>query len=140
MSISVWKPLSEIEDILDSYHKMAKRDDPVYATSDWTPAVDIDENDNEFSIKAELPGVKKADVKVNIVNDVLTIKGEKKTEVKDKKQHRVERSYGSFVRSFTLPHAVDSSKVGAEYAQGVLNLVIPKSEAQKPKQIDIKVK
>ena len=106
------------------------------------PRVDIAETDKEFSIKAEIPEVKKEDVKVTVDNGVLTIRGERKQEKeeKDKKFHRVERFYGSFMRSFTLPDNVDESKIEASFKDGMLNLTIPKTEATKPKAIDVKIK
>ena len=109
--------------------------------ADWTPTVDISETEAEYAIKAELPEVKKEDVKVTVEDGVLTIQGERKQEKeeKGKKYHRIERSYGRFVRSFTLPDTVDEGKVRAEYADGVLNLHLPKSEKAKPKQIDVKI-
>jgi HSP20 family protein len=114
----------------------------VLATGDWAPRVDIAETEKEFSIKAEIPAVKKEDVKVTIDNGVLTIKGERKQEKeeKDKKFHRVERLYGSFTRSFTLPDNVDESKIEASFKDGVLNLSLAKTEETKPKAIDVKIK
>jgi HSP20 family protein len=109
--------------------------------ADWIPTVDISESDGEYLIKAELPEVKKEDVKVTVENGVLTLQGERRQEKEEqgKKYHRIERSYGSFVRSFTLPEAVDESGVKAEYKDGVLNLHLPKTEKVKPKAIDVKV-
>jgi HSP20 family protein len=98
---------------------------------DWMPTVDIVENDQSFVVRTELPGVEKDDVKVHINNGVLTIKGEKKVETKDEKRHRVECSYGSFVRSFTLPQDVDIERVEAAYKNGILSLTIPKLEKAK---------
>ena len=113
----------------------------VMTVADWSPTVDISETEAEYAIKAELPEVKKEDVKVTVEDGVLTLQGERKQEKeeKGKKYHRVERSYGRFVRSFTLPDSVDESKVKAEYADGVLHLHLPKSEKAKPKQIDVKI-
>jgi HSP20 family protein len=109
--------------------------------ADWMPTVDISETDGEYLIKAELPEVRKEDVKVTVENGVLTLQGERRQEKeeKGKRFHRVERSYGSFVRSFTLPESVDESGVRAEYKDGVLNLHLPKTEKVKPKSIDVKV-
>jgi HSP20 family protein len=105
------------------------------------PTVDISETDGEYLIKAELPEVKKEDVIVTVENGVLTLQGERRQEKeeKGKRFHRVERLYGSFVRSFSLPESVDESGVKAEYTEGVLNLHLPKSEKVKPKAIDVKV-
>jgi HSP20 family protein len=109
--------------------------------ADWMPTVDISETEGEYLIKAELPEVKKEDVKVTVENGVLTLQGERRQEKEEKGRrfHRVERSYGSFVRSFSLPDSVDESSVKAEYKDGVLNLHLPKSEKVKPKAIDVKV-
>jgi HSP20 family protein len=109
--------------------------------ADWVPTVDVSETDGEYQIKAEIPDVKKEDVKVTVEDGVLTIQGERKQEKeeKGKKYHRVERSYGSFIRSFTLPDLVDEEKVKAEFKDGVLNLRLPKSEKAKPKAIEVTV-
>ena len=109
--------------------------------ADWTPTVDISETEAEYLIKAELPEVKKEDVKITVEDGVLLIQGERRrdTEEKSKKFHRIERSYGRFVRSFTLPDSVDEAGVKAVYTDGVLNLRLPKSEKAKPKQIEVKV-
>jgi HSP20 family protein len=108
---------------------------------DWAPSVDIVETVEEFSIKAELPAIKREDVKVSVDGGVLRIEGERKREKeeKGKKYHRVERSYGSFLRTFTLPDNVDETNVRAEFKDGVLNVRLPKSEKAKPKSIDVKV-
>lgn len=109
--------------------------------AEWVPLVDIEENDKEYVIKAELPEMKKEDIKVSVEDDVLCISGERKheKEEKGKKYHRVERSYGCFERSFTLPDDADGTKVTAEYKDGVLKVHLPKSEKAKPKAIEVKV-
>jgi HSP20 family protein len=109
--------------------------------ADWVPSVDVSETDGEYQIKAGIPDVKKEDVKVTLEDGVLTIQGQRKQEKEDKgtKYHRVERAYGSFVRSFTLPDLVDEQKVNAEFKDGVLNLQLPKSEKAKPKAIEVTV-
>jgi HSP20 family protein len=109
--------------------------------TEWAPSVDIAEDDKEWLVKADLPEVKKEDVKVTVENGVLTITGERKLEKeeKGKKYHRMERSYGNFLRSFTLPDAADSSKVNAEFKDGVLRVHLPKSEKAKPKAVEVKV-
>jgi HSP20 family protein len=109
--------------------------------ADWVPSVDVSETDGEYQIKAEIPDVKKEDVKVILEDGVLTIQGERKQEKEDKgkKYHRVERTYGSFVRSFTLPDLVDEEKVKAEFKDGILKLQLPKSEKARPKAIEVKV-
>jgi HSP20 family protein len=109
--------------------------------AEWSPLVDITEDDKEYLIKAELPEMKKEEIKISVHEDVLSISGERKyeKEEKGKKYHRVERAYGSFVRSFTLPEDADASKINAEYKEGVLKLHLPKSEKAKPKAIEVKV-
>jgi HSP20 family protein len=105
----------------------------------WTPAVDIHETDERFVIKAELPGVSKDDVSIDVHQNTLTLRGQRKheAEVKNERYHRVERAYGTFQRSFVLPAIVDQDKVQATYKDGVLELHLPKSEAAKPKRIEI---
>jgi len=108
---------------------------------EWTPLADITEDDKEYLIKAELPEMKKEDVKVTVENGVLTISGERKFEQEEtkKKYHRVERGYGTFMRSFTLPDDADFNKVNAQFKNGVLMVHVPKSERAQPKQIEVKV-
>ncbi len=142
-----WDPFRELEDMSERLNRMFAR--PAARTNgketmtvaDWTPTVDISETDGEYQIKAEIPDVKKEDVKVTLEDGVLTIQGERKQEKeeKGKKYHRIERSYGSFVRSFSLPDLVDEEKVQAEFKDGVLNLHLPKAEKAKPKAIEVKV-
>jgi HSP20 family protein len=107
----------------------------------WSPLVDITEDGKEYLIKAELPEMKKEDVRLTVENDVLSISGERKFEKEEqnRKYHRVERAYGSFVRSFSLPEDADGSKVTADFKDGMLQVHVPKSEKAKPKAIEIKV-
>lgn len=109
--------------------------------SSWMPTVDISENDGGFEIYAELPGVAQEDVQVSVTDNLLTIKGEKnqKQETGNKGFHRVERRYGTFQRSFTLPRHVETGNIKADYKDGILTLTIPKAEAAKPKEIQIGV-
>ena len=109
--------------------------------TEWSPLVDITEDEKEYLIKAELPEMKKEDVRLTVENDVLAISGERKfeKEEKDKKYHRVERAYGSFVRSFALPEDADGAKVSADFKDGMLQVHLPKSVKAKPKAIEIKV-
>lgn len=150
MAIVRWDPFRELEEMSDRLNRMitrpgagqtAPQGKEVMTVADWAPTVDISETEAEYAIKAELPEVKKEDVKVTVEDGVLTLQGERKQEKeeKGKKYHRIERSYGRFVRSFTLPDSVDESKVKAEYTDGVLHLHLPKSEKAKPKQIDVKI-
>ncbi len=109
--------------------------------SQWLPLVDITENEKEYLIKVELPEVKKDDVKVTVESGVLTISGERKfeREDKDKKYHRIERSYGSFTRSFSVPDDAEDSQVSAEFKEGVLTVHLAKSEKARPKSVEVKV-
>lgn len=143
-----WDPFRELEDLQKRMstlfgraplRKEGGKEDLTVA--EWAPLVDIMEDDKEYLIKAELPEVKKEDVKVTVQNEVLTIAGERKFEKEEKgrKYHRVERAFGSFERSFTLPEDADGSKVTAEYKDGVLKIHLPKSERATPKSIEVKV-
>ncbi|MGH9403466.1 MAG: Hsp20/alpha crystallin family protein [Terriglobia bacterium] len=107
----------------------------------WTPAVDIYETDHNLVIKAELPGIDPKDVEVRVEDGTLYIKGERKYEheVKEENYHRVERSYGSFARTFTLPRTINTEDIKADYKDGVLTLTMPKREEAKPKTVKINV-
>lgn len=107
----------------------------------WTPAVDVYEDQNAFLIKLELPEINRNDVKVNLEDNTLSISGERRVENEDKRDnyHRVERSYGQFYRSFTLPPNVDAAAINAQFKDGMLRLTLPKKEEAKPKQIEVKV-
>ncbi len=115
--------------------------DEAMALVDWAPAVDVMETDDEFQIRAELPGVEKKDVKLSVENGVLLISGhrEQEKEEKGKRYHKIERAYGNFARSFTVPETVDAEKVTAEFKNGVLTVRLPKSEKARPKSIEVKV-
>lgn len=108
----------------------------------WAPAIDIVDEKDQIKVKADLPGMKKEDIEINLENDVLTLKGEKKEEkeTKEKDFIRSERYYGAFHRAFTLPASVDASKVNASYKDGVLEITLPKKEGAKPKQIKVDIK
>ena len=105
----------------------------------WLPAVDIFENDDNLTIRAEIPGMKTEDIKVEVEDGVLTLHGEKKRqdEIDKANSYRMERVYGGFTRRFSLPTAVDASKVAATYKDGVLELVLPKADEAKPRRIEI---
>ncbi|TKS61245.1 MAG: heat-shock protein Hsp20 [Nitrospira sp.] len=143
-----WNPFKELEDMekrlsthLSRPAARTETGEETMTVAEWSPLVDISEDDKEYLIKAEIPDVKKEDIKLSVHDDVLTITGERKyeKEEKNKKYHRVERAYGSFLRSFTLPEDADGSKVGAEYKDGLLKVHLPKSEKAKPKAIEVKV-
>jgi len=108
----------------------------------WSPAVDILETEDELVLKADLPDVPLADIDVQVENQTLSIKGERKFEADstEKGYHRIERAYGSFMRSFAVPATVDTEKVSADYKNGVLTVTLPKKEAAKPKQVKVEVK
>ncbi len=108
----------------------------------WSPAVDIVETEDELIVKADLPDVRLEDIDVRVENGTLSLKGERKfeKELADKGYHRIERSYGSFMRSFSVPSSVDTEKVSADYKNGVLTVTLPKKEAAKPKQVKVAVK
>jgi len=107
----------------------------------WAPAVDLREEENQFVLQADMPGMKKEDMDIHVENSVLTIQGERRFEAEDRKDnyHRIERAYGKFVRSFTLPTRVKADAITASYRDGILEVVIPKAEESKPKKIAIKV-
>ena len=109
--------------------------------ADWTPAIDIQETDREYLVKVEIPEVKKEDVHVTIQDEVLTVTGERKLEKeeKGKKFHRIERSYGTFLRTFTIPVDADEKKIFAEFKDGLLLLKLPKLDKPLPKTIEVKV-
>ena len=148
-ALTRWDPFKEMD---DAPHRLAKffglapvnttaGGQEVMTLSEWTPAVDISEEDKEWLVKADLPDVKKEDVKVTVENGVLTVTGERKFEKEDKerKYHRIERSYGNFFRSFTLPEGADGAKVSAEFKDGVLKVHLPKNEKAKSKAVEVKV-
>src|SRR5262245_12176292 len=147
MNIVKWTPFRELEDMQtrlnrffgDAPMRTFEADAPFFA--DWVPPVDVEETDKEYLIKAELPEIAKENVKVEMLDGVLTIEGERKREKeeKDKKFLKVERLYGKFVRQFALPAEVDAVKIQAEFKDGVLNVHLPKTAAAKPKAIEVKV-
>ena len=145
VQLNPWKELQEMEKRLSSlWGRPAAKEEggkEAMTVAEWAPLVDISEDDKEYLIKAELPDVKKENVKISVQNDVVSISGERRyeKEEKGKKYHRVERSYGSFMRSFSLPEDADEAKVSAEYKDGVLHVHLPKSEKAKPKSIEVKV-
>ncbi|MBN1352018.1 Hsp20/alpha crystallin family protein [candidate division KSB1 bacterium] len=147
MAIVKWHPWRELDSMRQSMDSVFDRfsgvqRDTTWGSGTWQPAVDLVENDNEFVLTAELPGLEKKDISLNIVNNVVTLKGEKNIskEVKEDKYYRLERSSGSFQRSFSLPKGVQTARVSAEFKEGILKVVLPKMEEVKPKAIPIAVK
>lgn len=123
MALIRWDPFKEMDTMKES----------------WSPSVDIFETENEVVIKAELPGMDPKDIDIKLENNVLMLRGDRRfeKETKNENYHRVERSYGNFTRSFSLPAFVDDSKVHAEYKNGLLRIVLPKKEQAKSKEIKI---
>lgn len=145
MALMKWDAWRDMEEVFDRYLKSfgALRHgthEPI-AAGDWSPRVDIAETEGEFVVKAEIPEVKKEDIHVTVENGIITLKGERKQEKeeKGKKFHRVERYYGSFCRSFSLPDNVDESRVKAEFKDGVLTVQLPKSGESRPKALEVKI-
>lgn len=129
-------PLALFEDMMNRFFN-----EPVSARP-WYPAVDIAENENEIILSADIPGVKMDDIEVKVENGTLTISGKREFQKQEEKggYHRIERSYGSFQRAFTLPDSVDTDKVEADYQDGVLKVVLPKKEVAKPRTVKISLK
>ncbi|MDQ3798826.1 MAG: Hsp20/alpha crystallin family protein [Acidobacteriota bacterium] len=148
MSIAKYDPFRDLRTLQDEVNRLfsmslprsggAQQDEMMRGA--WTPNVDIFENKDQIVLEAELPGMKPEDVDISIENNVLTIHGERRFEKKDDSDnfHRVERSYGSFTRSFTLPPTVSSENANAEFENGVLRLTLAKREEAKPRRIEIK--
>jgi HSP20 family protein len=147
MALVRWDPFRELEDMQSRLNRFfgdtpsQRRGENGMSFSGWAPAVDVQETDKEYLIKADLPDVKKEDVKVELLDGALTIEGERQQEKeeKGKKFHKIEREYGKFLRRFALPNEVDATKVEAEFKNGVLSVHLPKSATAKPKAIDVKV-
>ena len=140
MSLIKWDPFREFNTLPARFGGFFGRDwDLPVTTTAWNPMVDIFENDNDVVFKAELPGMNPKDIDVKLENNVLTLKGERRLEkeTKEENYHRIEREYGTFSRSFTLPTAVNGDNVAAEYKDGILTIVLPKTEGTKSKPIKI---
>ncbi len=155
MAIARWKPEREVaewtplRDLFNMQREIGRVFDSLFSdfkgensfVAEWAPRVDVMEHKDSYLIKAELPGVDKGDVKITVQENVLTIRGEKKQEKEEKElnMHRIERSYGSFERAFSLPANVKSEKIDASFRDGVLTVTLPKVEEAKPKEIEVKV-
>ena len=139
MSLSHFDPLANLRLFEDAFTRLLS--EPT-TNRPWSPSVDIFETENELVLKADLPEVSLKDIDVRVENQTLTIAGERKFEKQDatKGFHRIERNYGNFVRSFAVPNTFDTEKIGAEFANGVLTVTLPKKEAAKPRQIKVEVK
>jgi HSP20 family protein len=151
MAIVRWEPFRDLMSLQDRMNRLFDEsyrstqrggtDDEWALGGSWAPAVDIYEQGTDIVLKAELPGVDPKDVDIRLENNVLSLRGQRKleSEVKRENYHRVERSYGTFSRSFTLPTVVDQASIKAEFKDGLLRLTLPKREEAKPKQIQIHV-
>ncbi|MBN1237115.1 MAG: Hsp20/alpha crystallin family protein [Gammaproteobacteria bacterium] len=143
MNLISWSPFRELDDFFERYTRdMGRQGLSVLGENvQWRPSADIVESGKEYTIKADLPEVKKEDIDVKVENGVLTLSGERRVEksTDDEKEHRREAFYGRFSRSFSLPEDVDASKISADCKDGVLKVHLPKTEAKKPKSIEIKV-
>ncbi|MBW1727972.1 MAG: Hsp20/alpha crystallin family protein [Deltaproteobacteria bacterium] len=146
MELIRWNPRRELFGLHNRFNRMfdeffspTVRSDEIMSVRGWSPVVDIYENEENIVITAELPGVDKKDMTVDVKGRILTLKGERSThdEVKEDNYYRQERCYGKFERCFTLPVEVDPEKIKADYKDGVLKIDIPKVEESKPKQVTI---
>jgi HSP20 family protein len=147
MTIVRWDPIRNLSNVQETMNRFFTdfyrgADDDVTRRGTWVPPVDIFDNGNhELVIKAELPDMRREDITITVENNSLTLTGEKKIDatVKDESYHRIERTYGTFTRTFSLPPTVDAGKVSAEYKNGVLSITLPVREEAKPKQIQVQV-
>lgn len=141
MGIIKWTPFTGFDDFEEKLHRLVRTSEAEgLMFGEWTPAVDIKEAEKEYVITADLPDVKREEVKVGFNEGVLTIEGERKLEKEEKTErfHRIERGYGKFVRRFALPNEVDADHVTAEFKDGVLTVRVPKSANAKPRTIEVK--
>jgi HSP20 family protein len=146
MALARWTPMHNLRPLQEEMNRLFQEfvrggngGEAGWATGTWTPPVDIYESDDALVLTVELPGVSKDDVSIEIHQNTLILRGQRKPEagVQEDRYHRVERAYGNFQRAFTLPFMVDQDKVHATYKDGILELRLPKSEAAKPKRISI---
>ena len=148
-TLITWNQLREMEEAQNRVNRflggfpnrLGSGETQSLAVADWSPEIDISQDDHEYLLKADLPEMKKDDVRVTVEDGILCVSGERKSEKEDQKRkfHRVERSYGSFRRSFTLPEDTDSKKVTAEFRDGVLKVHLPTTEIAKTKALHVKV-
>jgi HSP20 family protein len=147
-TLTTWNPFRELDEVqnrlstfFSGFPIRFPTNGKAFKMPDWSPLVDITEDEHEYLFKADLPEMKKDDVKVTVENGILSISGERKTEKEEKKRkfHRLERFFGSFERTFTVPEDADTTKIMAEFRDGVLHVRLPKMATAKPKPIEVKV-
>ena len=145
MALMKWEPLRDFEDLLDRYSRNLSlpvmRSGESGGNGEWCPRVDISENDKEFQIHAELPGVERKDVKVKIENGILVLEGERRKETEEQgwRHHRIERSYGNFMRSFTLPSNIDAEQLKAHFHDGLLEVELPKVPTSQASAVEVAI-
>jgi HSP20 family protein len=145
MTLMHWEPLREIEDVLGRYGRAMgfplNRAQVPFTDGEWAPRVDISEKDGHYTIRAEIPGVKREDLKVSVQKGVLTLRGDRHREQEEhgRQYHRIERSYGSFVRSFSLPERVDVSHLEARFHDGLLDIDLPCTQEPETPAIEVQV-
>jgi HSP20 family protein len=148
--VTTWNPLREMEEAQNRFNpfflagfpnRMGSGEIHSLTVADWSPEVDISEDDRGYLLKADLPEMKKDDVRVTVEDGILSVSGERRSEKEDQKRkfHRIERSFGNFRRSFTLPEDADSTKVTAEFRDGVLKVHLPTTTIARSKAIQVKV-
>jgi HSP20 family protein len=145
MAVIRWDPFRDLNMLQDRMNRLfddagrGYRNGEPAATTTWSPSVDIFETEGEIVVKAELPGMERKDISLNLEKNVLTLRGERRfdKETKEENYHRIERAYGGFSRSFSIPAIVEEDKIRADYKDGVLTILLPKKEQAKPKQIQI---
>ena len=139
-SLTPWSALRDVDTYLDRFLGEVSRDHGAPERA-WAPAVDLKETDDAYIVEADMPGLRKEDIELTAVDNIVTLKGERKHEEESTKDgyHRVERRHGQFQRSFEIPSGFDGSRIEAQYTDGVLKVTLPKREETKPKLIDVKV-
>jgi HSP20 family protein len=145
MAIIRWDPFRDMVTLREKMNRLfedslaQKGEDKDMIASNWAPAVDIYETANELVLTAEVPGIEEKDIEIKVEDNTLTLKGERKFEKETKEEnfHRIERSYGSFFRAFSLPNSIDPERIQAEHENGVLKVVMPKRQELKPKTVKI---
>jgi HSP20 family protein len=145
MAIIRWDPFRDMVTLREKMNRLfedvftGRGEDKELAASTWAPAVDIYETENELIMTAEVPGIEEKDIEIKIEDNTLSLRGERKfeKETKEENYHRIERSYGSFYRAFTLPNSIDPDRIQAEHENGVLKISMPKRQELKPRKVKI---